>query len=523
MNRIYLTRGRLRLSLLLLCLTCFSQTLSAKALKNASVSITFAEQVAAGADTQVYFAFKDGVLSDTAKTFDKQHNALLSGAMALDGFKGEQGEILEVLAPHIRPAGRVLLVGLGDAPGLSQNILQHAGSELVAHLLEKQTRMVSIVADRKMAIDAIAFGALLNSYRFNKYRSEHSDERVKLSFVTEDVAVKTRQFKALSTLADSVFFARDLVNEPGSVVYPQSAVERLLNRKNDALKVKVLDVEQMKALGMNAIVGVGQGSVRPAKLVIMQYQGGSENERPIALTGKGITFDSGGISLKSGDMVWLMKGDLAGAAAVMGTMLAIAENKLPVNVVGVVALVENMPDALAQRPGDVVKTLSGKTIEVINTDAEGRLTLADVLWFTQTEFNPRYLISLATMTGAKGQALGKEYAALFSNSDSLTASLIKAGNGSSEKLWRMPVSKGYDQDIESDIADMRNIGSGMAGATAAAKLLEQFMFDRQWAYIDMAENEYYFDDVVMNPKGASGFGVKLLYRFLSDAAQTSSH
>lgn len=483
----------------------------------AKLSVHFQSEQNKPAANQVFFSYSDGQLTVPAIKFDQTNDSLLSKAMAIEGFTGNKGEIMSIISPEINSAGRYLLVGLGNKSDINAVHLQSVGSALSGWLLKHKVNAVSAffpTQGSESDVLEFAYGAVLNAYRFDKYKTSSDIENTRLNVVVSAPLKLSILFKPYRNLVKGIFFARDLVNEPANSIYPQTAVKAFKALSSDKLKIRVLSEAKMKALGMNTILAVGKGSNNKPKLLIMEYQGGKKDDKPYALTGKGITFDSGGISLKSGDMVWLMKGDLGGAAAVMGTMLAVAANRLPVNVVGVVALVENMPDATAQRPGDVIKSMSGKTIEVINTDAEGRLTLADVLWYTQKTFDPKAIFALATMTGAKGQALGKEYAALFSNSDSLATQLTDAGRTSGEKLWRLPVGSGYDKDIESEIADMRNVGAGDAGAIAAAKFIEQFIDNRDWAYLDIADNEFYFDDRPTTPKGGSGYGVKLMYQFL---------
>jgi leucyl aminopeptidase len=282
------------------------------------------------------------------------------------------------------------------------------------------------------------------------------------------------------------------------------------------VKVEVLGDARMKKLGMGALLGVGQGSARESQLIVMQWNGAAASKKPVALVGKGVTFDSGGISLKPGAGMEMMKFDMGGAAAVIGTMKALAGRKAKVNAVGVVGAVENMPSSKAQRPGDVVTSMSGQTIEVINTDAEGRLVLADVLWYTQKRFKPQFMINLATLTGAIIVSLGYEYAGLFSNDDKLVERLTKAGEAENEKVWRLPTHDNYDKHIKSDIADMKNVGGSGAGSISAAKFLERFVNKVPWAHIDIAAMVWPKEGSDVNPKGASGFGVRLLDRLVAD-------
>ena len=324
----------------------------------------------------------------------------------------------------------------------------------------------------------------------------------------------------MDKIADGVFFTRDLVSEPPNVIYPETLAEACKSLKKLGIRVDVLDEKQMKKLGMGALLGVGQGSVQPPRLVTMSWHGNpsANDKRPIAFVGKGVTFDTGGISIKPAGGMEDMKWDMAGAGAVIGAMMAIAGRKAKANVVGVVGLVENMPSGNAQRPGDVVKTMSGQTVEVLNTDAEGRLVLADAMWYAQEKFNPRCVVDLATLTGAIILSLGHEYAGIFSNDDKLSEQLTKAGKEVEEQLWRFPMGEAYDKEIDRPVADIKNIGSGRdAGSITAAQFLQRFIKKgTPWAHLDIAGMAWQGKDKPLGPKGATAFGVRLLDRLIAD-------
>ena len=306
------------------------------------------------------------------------------------------------------------------------------------------------------------------------------------------------------------------MNEPPNVLTPKEFAKRASALKKLGCKVDILDEKAMKALKMNALLGVSRGSRNPPRMAIIQWKGGKAKDKPVAFVGKGVTFDTGGISLKPPGGMEDMKGDMGGAAAVTGLMHALAARKAKVNVVGIIAMVENMPDGDAQRPGDIVTSMSGQTIEVINTDAEGRLILADALWHCNKKFKPKFMINLATLTGAVLVAFGKEHAGLFSNDDKLSKSLTDAGLSTNEKLWRMPLTKEYDKMVDSKFADMRNSAGRYAGSITAAQFLQRFVGDTPWAHLDVAGTAMGSPQTEINKSWASGFGVRLLDRLVAD-------
>jgi leucyl aminopeptidase len=367
----------------------------------------------------------------------------------------------------------------------------------------------------------LAFGARLRAYTFDLYKTKRKEgeerpNRIEVNFACSNPAAAEKAWTRTVAIADGVVFARDLVNEPANVLYPAEFARRASSLTKLGVGVDVLDVAAMKKLGMGALLGVGQGSAHESKLVVMRWNGGKRGADPIAFIGKGVCFDSGGISIKPAAGMEDMKGDMAGAACVVGLMQALAVRKAKVNAVGAIGLVENMVDGKAQRPGDIVKTMSGQTIEIINTDAEGRLVLADVLHYVNRRFKPKFMINLATLTGAIIVALGQEYAGMFSNDDKLSERLTKAGEATGERVWRMPLGPEYDKMIDSKFADMKNTGGRWGGAITAAQLLQRFVDKTPWAHLDIAGTAMGSPQSDINKSWASGWGVRLLERLVED-------
>ena len=367
----------------------------------------------------------------------------------------------------------------------------------------------------------LALGARLRAYTFDLYKTKRKEgeerpNKVEVNFACSNPASAEKAWAHTVAIADGVVFARDLVNEPANVLYPAEFARRALSLTKLGVGVDVLDVAAMKKLGMGALLGVGQGSAHESKLVVMRWNGGKRGTDPVAFIGKGVCFDSGGISIKPASGMEDMKGDMAGAACVVGLMQALAARKAKINAVGAIGLVENMPDGKAQRPGDIVKTMSGQTIEIINTDAEGRLVLADVLHYVNKRFKPKFMINLATLTGAIIVALGQEYAGLFSNDDKLSERLTKAGEATGERVWRMPLGSEYDKMIDSKFADMKNTGGRWGGAITAAQLLQRFVDKTPWAHLDVAGTAMGSPQSDINKSWASGWGVRLLERLVED-------
>jgi len=361
-------------------------------------------------------------------------------------------------------------------------------------------------------------GIKLKSYEFNIYKSKKSKKIAWINIIGNKNRISTQDQLRFKALEEGTFFARDLVSEPGNVLHPDEYAKRINSLKKFGIKVNIYDEKKLKKLGMNALLGVGQGSIRGSYLVTMEWNGAKNNSKPLAFIGKGVCFDTGGISLKPAKFMEDMTYDMAGSATVVGLMKNLALRKAKINVVGVVGLVENMPGGNAQRPGDIVKSYSGKTIEILNTDAEGRLVLADALTFTEKKFKPKFMVDLATLTGAIIVSLGSEYAGLFSNDDKLSNQLIKAGDKVEEKLWRMPLHKIFDKLIDSKNADMQNINYvGGAGSTTAAQFLQRFVLNKTpWAHLDIAGMAFSKYGGALNSGGATGYGVRLLNKLIED-------
>ena len=360
-------------------------------------------------------------------------------------------------------------------------------------------------------------GIKLKSYLFEKYKSKKTNKDIVLNIFGKNIPNINDQAK-FNAIEEGTFYARDLVSEPGNVLHPDEYAKRINSLKKFGLKINVYDEKKLKKLGMNTLLGVGQGSIRGSYLVTMEWNGLKNKSRPLAFVGKGVCFDTGGISLKPAKFMEDMTYDMAGSAVVVGLMKNLALRKAKVNAVGVVGLVENMPGGNAQRPGDIVKSYSGKTVEILNTDAEGRLVLADAITYTEKKFKPRFIVDLATLTGAIIVSLGSEYAGLFSNDDKLSKQLIEAGKNVEEKVWRMPLNKNYDKLIDSKNADMQNINYvGGAGSTTAAQFLQRFILNKTpWAHLDIAGMAFSKYGGALNSGGATGYGVRLLNKLIED-------
>ncbi len=475
----------------------------------------------------VVFGIPDtGKLGAAAAKLDKQTRGAISRAVKAAEFTGKREKTFAIFVPEGTKLTRVVLVGLGSLKSLDTTAVERIGA-VIYDAVAKDPAVTVVLEDNGSATDNavlaayLAGGIGLKSYRFTKYHTKRDkDSEPKLKNVVVQCASPAEAKKAyvgVSAVVDGVFITRDLVTEPPNVIYPESFVARAKDLTKDGIKVEALGEAAMKKLGMGALLGVGQGSRRESQLLVMRYDGAKDkNAPPLAIVGKGVCFDSGGISLKQPAGMWDMKWDMGGAGIVVGLMRALARRKAKVNVVGLCGLVENMPDGNAQRPGDVVTSMSGQTIEVLNTDAEGRLVLADVLWYAQQRFKPTAIVDLATLTGAIIAALSDHYAGLFSNNDDLAAKLTLAGQAVSERLWRLPMGDEYDRDLKSPIADMKNIGGGRAGATTAAQFLQRFIKDVPWAHLDVAGVVWNEKPTALAAGGSTGYGVRLLNRFIAD-------
>jgi leucyl aminopeptidase len=363
-------------------------------------------------------------------------------------------------------------------------------------------------------------GAALRHYRFDRFRTkekaEDTPKLAKITVLATDPLKARNAYEPLQAVVEGVFISRDLVSEPPNVLNPAEMAKRCEKLRSLGLKVDVLGPKEMTKLGFGALLGVAQGSVNEPRMVVMHWHGGPRGKKPVAFVGKGVTFDTGGISIKPAGGMEDMKWYMAGAGTVVGLMAALAGRKAKVNAVGLVGLVENMPSGTAQRPGDVVKTYSGQTVEVLNTDAEGRLVLADVLWYCQQKFDPAFMVDLATLTGAMIIALGHDYAGMFSNNDELANRLVAAGKDTGELLWRMPLGDSYDRQLKSDIADMKNIGGRPGGSITAAQFIQRFVNNKPWAHLDIAGTAWSSQDSPTTPKGATAYGVRLLEKLVAD-------
>jgi leucyl aminopeptidase len=497
------------------------------------MKITFAAHALPSKGALVVGVTQGNKLSPSATALDKKSGGAVKRAIAASRFTGRKGEFLELLAPPKLGNSRLLLAGLGEVSKLNTLDLENLGGSVYANLATGgETEVSIIVDDLKRARSEpsaraarYAYGALLRSYRFDKYRTKEKPEKKpslkRLSVLVENPGAARKVMQDLTKVAEGVFFTRDLVSEPANVIYPESFAERTRSLTALGVKVQALGVATMRRQGMGALLGVGQGSVREPRLVVMQWNGApaakGQAAKPIAIVGKGVTFDTGGISIKPAAGMEDMKWDMGGAGVVAGLMKALAGRKAKVNVVGVCGLAENMPDGNAQRPGDIVTSMSGQTIEVLNTDAEGRLVLADALWYTQQRFKPRAVIDLATLTGAIIVALGNEYAGVFSNDDKLAKILSDAGEATGEGVWRMPLGEEYDKLLDTPAADIKNIGGGRAGGSiTAAQFLQRFIKDgTAWAHIDIAGVTWASKDKPTVPKGGTAFGVRLLNEMIA--------
>lgn len=455
---------------------------------------------------------------------------ILSHALSVTEFSGKLANTADVLAPYGTTLNKVTVVGVGDASALNEQTWMNLGGNIAGKLGKSQeaTIVIDLPDTAISGSDAanLAAGAMLRSYTFDKYKTRPSTgdseadaaqkKPAKLTIMCGDPAAAKKVFAAVQATVEGVLLARDLVNEPANILGPAEFAARIKTLEAIGVRVEILTEKEMKKAGMGALLGVAQGSPRGARMAIMQWNGGKAKDKPIAFVGKGVTFDTGGNSMKSASGMEDMKGDMGGAATVTGLMHALAARKAKANVVGIVGLVENAVDGYAQRPGDIVTSMSGQTIEVLNTDAEGRLVLADALWYCKEKFEPRFMIDLATLTGAIMVALGLHHAGLFSNNDELADRLVEAGAATHEKLWRMPLGREYDKLLESKNADMKNIGGRYGGAITAAQFLQRFVKDTPWAHLDIAGTAMGAPSSEINTSWGSGFGVRLLDRLVHD-------
>jgi len=445
-------------------------------------------------------------------------------------FSGKAGDVLDLVAPGGVSADRLLILGTGKPPEEGDEPAPTGwadrGGQLMARIAASRATSVAVVIDEAgadaRAVADLAAGMKLRHYRFDKYKSSkpgtagETDKDITVTLCVSDKAALDKALKPRLAVAEGTILARDLVNEPANTLGPVEFAARAEELADMGVHVEILTPGDMEELGMGALLCVAQGSPRPARLAIMHWKGGRKADAPIAFVGKGVCFDSGGISIKPAGSMEDMKGDMGGAAAVTGLMKALAGRRAKVNAVGVIGLVENMPDGLSVRPGDIVKAMSGTTIEIINTDAEGRLVLADALWYTQDRFKPKFMVNLATLTGAILVALGHEYAGMFANDNELAERLADAGLASGEKVWRLPLGPAYDRLIESRFADIKNTGGRLGGSITAGQFLQRFVNDVPWAHLDIAGMAFGGGHTATSNSWAPGFGVALLDRLVRD-------
>jgi leucyl aminopeptidase len=458
-------------------------------------------------------------LAGIGQQADQAVSGTIARAIEAARFKGRKGQSATIYAPG-GGLTRVVLVGLGKEAEITPLSVHEAGGTAASLLAQEE--VAALVADGLTPEQAAlaAEGAALRAYRFDKYRTKEKPEDkpklTRLTVLAGDAEAAGRAWEPRRAVVEGVLITRDLVSEPPNVLNPAEMARRCEELTRLGLEVEVLGPKEMGKLGFGALLGVSQGSVNEPRMVVMRWNGAGDGKKPVAFIGKGVTFDTGGISIKPAGGMEDMKWDMAGAGTVIGLMAALAGRKAKVDAVGLVGLVENMPSGSAQRPGDVVKTYSGQTVEVINTDAEGRLVLADVIWYCQEKFSPRFMVDLATLTGAIVVSLGHEHAGLFCNDDALAQELLAAGLASGEKVWRMPLHEDYDKLLKSEIADMKNIGGRAGGAVSAAMFIQRFTNKVPWAHLDIAGTAWSSKDAPAVPKGATAFGVRLLDRLVAE-------
>lgn len=490
------------------------------------MNLTFAAPGQPKSGVLVIFCPETKKLEGIAADVDQRSGGHVARAIKAIDFEAKREQILDLVAPEKLAFQRIIVVGLGDPAKLAAREIELLGGTIAGYLQQAKVETAAVAADigaekpdAAEFASLLASGARLRVYSFDRYKSKkpgNGKALKSLTILTGEAAKAKKLYAAHEAVAEGVHFARDLVNEPANILNPVEFAARVKANGKSGLAIEILNAAQMKKLGMGALLGVAQGSVNEPRLVVMRWQGGAKNDKPVAFIGKGVTFDTGGISIKPAAGMEDMKGDMGGAACVAGLMLALARRKAKVNAVGVIGLVENMPDGNAQRPGDIVTSMSGKTIAVLNTDAEGRLVLADALWYTQDRFKPKFMVNLATLTGAIMVALGKEYAGMFSNNDELSARLYDQGVATGEKVWRMPLAPEYDKLIDFEVADMKNIGGRNAGAITAAQFLQRFVNNVPWAHLDIAGTAFDSNRNAISQSWGSGWGVRLLNSLVAE-------
>jgi leucyl aminopeptidase len=490
------------------------------------VKTTFAPLAAPKGGTCVVFVGASLKCGPTAHAFLGGAADLIASAAKTAHFEGKPLSALDILAPHGFAAERLLAIGIGGAKEAAETDFATLGGFVFGKLGAAKEVSVAFEAtdgtwDAAAAADFM-MGLQLRAYRFDKYKKKKDDDKraaATVSIGVSDVDGARAAARSREALVAGVEIARDLVNEPPNVLFPVEFANRAAGLAKLGVEIDVLDEKAMAKLGMGSLLGVGQGSVRDSRLVVMRWNGAkgrAKKSAPVAFVGKGVCFDTGGISIKPAAGMEDMKGDMAGAACVVGLMHALASRKAKVNAIGAIGLVENMPDGGAIRPGDILTSMSGQTIEIINTDAEGRLVLADVLWYVQDKYKPAFMVDLATLTGAILVALGQEHAGLFSNNDELSTRLTEAGIATGEKVWRMPLGAVYDKMIDSKFADVKNAAGRHGGSITAAQFLQRFVNGAPWAHLDIAGVGMGSPSSEINQSWGSGWGVRLLDRLVAD-------
>ena len=456
------------------------------------------------------------------KGLDKNLLSKINHAVNNENFEFNKFSSLEIINDKNNSFSKIIIISPGQKSLISGNDLAIIGGKINQISSKSKNKRVSVLVANEFSNDEnlveIGFGATLNTYKFNKYKSKKKAIKQinEITIISKNAVKLKNKFRQKNSVAEGIFLARDLVNEPSNILNPEEYAKRIKGLSKYGLKIEVLNETKMKKLGMWSLLGVGRGSQYESQLVIMKWDGNkSKKSKPLCFVGKGVCFDSGGISLKPGNKMEEMIGDMGGSAAVVGLMKVLALRRAKVNVVGVVGLVENMPDGTAQKPGDIVKSMSGQTIEIQNTDAEGRLVLADALWYAQDKYKPEIMVDLATLTGAIVMSLGNKMAGIFSNNDDLSDKLLDAGRDSGDNVWRLPLSDSYDKMINSKFADMKNIGIGGAGSITAAQFLKRFVNKVPWVHIDIAGTATGMEKSSINTSWATGFGVNLLNTLIS--------
>ncbi|MDF2996154.1 MAG: leucyl aminopeptidase [Xanthobacteraceae bacterium] len=490
-----------------------------------SIKINFAKLPAAPEGILILFAGEGGTLGPSAEALLAPAGDLLTRAAAAERFEGKAGSALDLVAPAGLKATRLIVAGVGKPGEMKPFDWLKLGGAVMGRL-PASAREAAVLLDvpgnavSPEAAAEFALGLRLRAYSFDRYKTKKKPEdqtaKPKVTIHIADEAAAKRAWRRKEGIGEGVAIARDLVNEPANVLTPPEFARRTEALEKVGVDVEVLGEKELRKLGMRALLGVGQGSVQESRVVVMRWNGAKADAAPVAFIGKGVVFDTGGISIKQAAGMEDMKGDMAGAACVVGLMHALASRKAKVNAVGLIGIVENMPDGNAQRPGDIVTSMSGQTIEIINTDAEGRLVLGDVLWYAKERFKPQFMVDLATLTGAIMVALGTENAGLFSNDDTLSERLTESGLATGEKVWRMPLSSEYDKLIDSKFADMKNTGGRFGGSITAAQFLQRFVGEVPWAHLDIAGTGMSSPASEFNRSWGSGWGVRLLDRLVAD-------